>query len=416
MSTQIQTLKGFRDFLGPEAAKRLWLIENIRKVFEKYGYEPLETPTLEYEELLMGKYGTEADKLIYSFEDRGGRRVAMRYDQTIPVARIVSQYQNQLIFPYKRYQIQPVWRADKPQKGRYREFLQCDADIIGTNSLTADAEMLNLYATIYSQIGLPSIKIKINDREVLFNTLKEAGIPDEKTFSVIQTIDKLDKKSKEEVIQELIQKEIPAEIASNLITNLEQVQMPEKLEKIISLAEQMGTKRDVFMFSPTLSRGLDYYTGMIFEGIIPEYEVGSVGGGGRYDNLLKQLVGTDQPAVGFAIGFDRTLEAAEQLGKIPSNLKSTKVLVTVFSPDQAARSLEVTKELRNNGIASELYLDFEKKLDSQLKYANRKNIPFVVIIGPDEINKNLLKLKTMKTGEQSEISFQDLCKSILTLS
>jgi histidyl-tRNA synthetase len=218
MSTQIQTLKGFRDFLGSEASKRLWLIENIRKVFEKFGYESLETPTLEYEALLMGKYGTEADKLIYSFEDRGQRRVALRYDQTIPLARIVSQYQNELVFPYKRYQIQPVWRADKPQKGRYREFLQCDADIVGTNSPSADAEMLVLYAAIYEQIGLNSLKIKLNDREVLFQTIKEAGVEETAVFSVIQTLDKLDKKSKEEVILELTEKGVSSGAATDLLS------------------------------------------------------------------------------------------------------------------------------------------------------------------------------------------------------
>jgi histidyl-tRNA synthetase len=412
MSTQIQTLKGFRDFLGSEASKRLWLIENIRKVFEKFGYESLETPTLEYEALLMGKYGTEADKLIYSFEDRGQRRVALRYDQTIPLARIVSQYQNELVFPYKRYQIQPVWRADKPQKGRYREFLQCDADIVGTNSPSADAEMLVLYAAIYEQIGLNSLKIKLNDREVLFQTIKEAGVEETAVFSVIQTLDKLDKKSKEEVIQELTEKGVSSGAATDLLSKLEQAEMPEKLSKIVNLAEQMGAKKDIFLFSPTLARGLDYYTGMIFEGVIPEYTVGSVGGGGRYDNLLNQLLGVDQPAVGFAVGFDRTLEAAEQLGKIPAESRGTKVLVTIFSPDLAKNSMSVTAELRKQGIPAELYLDPDRKLDAQLKYANKKAIPFVIIIGPDEVANNTIKLKNMKTGEQKEVKKEELQQNL----
>ena len=408
MNNQVQTLKGFRDFLGTEAKKRQWLVDNIKKVFEKFGYEALETPTLEYESLLMGKYGAEADKLIYSFEDRGERRVAMRYDQTIPTARIVAQYQNQLVFPYKRYQVQPVWRADKPQKGRYREFLQCDADIIGTNSIAADAEMLVLYAAIYSQIGIKSLQINVNDRMQLFKTITETGVSEGSIFSVIQTIDKLDKKSKEEVIKELTQKGISEKDAWALLQKLESAQMPESLEKIVSMAVEMGANREVFKFSPTLARGLDYYTGMIFEGIVPEYSVGSVGGGGRYDNLLRDLVGVDQPAVGFSVGFDRTLEVAEELGIIPQFESSAKVLVTIFSPELSDKSYEIVNTLRSQNISTEIYLDVGKKLDTQLKYANRKQIPYVIIVGPEESEKNVVKVKNMKTGEQSEISNDEI--------
>jgi histidyl-tRNA synthetase len=193
MNQEMQTLKGFRDFIGYDAQKRMWLIEKIRGVFSAFGFEPLETPVLEYASLLLGKYGDEAEKLIYMFEDRGGRKVAMRYDQTVPTARIISQYQNTLIFPYKRYQIQPVWRADKPQKGRYREFFQCDADIIGSTSYIADAEILAVYYAIYEAIGLTSIKIQVNDRQQLIQTVKAAGAEDDNVLSIIQTIDKIKK-------------------------------------------------------------------------------------------------------------------------------------------------------------------------------------------------------------------------------
>ncbi|MEO6508720.1 MAG: histidine--tRNA ligase [Patescibacteria group bacterium] len=408
MNNQVQPLKGFRDFIGADARKRQWLTDNIRLVFERFGYEPLETPTLEYESLLMGKYGDEADKLIYSFEDRGARRVAMRYDQTIPTARIVAQYQNELVFPYKRYQIQPVWRADKPQKGRYREFLQCDADIIGTRSVASDAEILSVYAAIYAQIGITSLQIKINDRETLINKIKDSGISEYLVFSMIQTIDKLDKKSRDEVLEELERKNIGLELGKKLLDSLESSTMPQKIEEIISLAEKMGTKRETFVYAPTLARGLDYYTGMIFEGVIPEYEVGSVGGGGRYDKLLNELVGVDQPAVGFGLGFDRTLEAAELLGKVPQDQSFAKVLVTIFSPDLATRSMETANLLQKENIATEIYLDPEKKLDAQLKYANKKGIPFVVIIGPEEAQNNQVKVKNMKTGEQSSLAVDEL--------
>lgn len=408
MSTQPQTLKGFRDFLGQDARKRQWLKQVISNVFERFGFEPLETPTLEYESLLLGKYGNEADKLIYGFEDRGGRRIALRYDQTVPTARIVTQYRSQLVFPYKRYQIQNVWRADKPQKGRYREFTQCDADIVGNTSLMTDAEILAVYASIYLEIGINSIKIKINDREQLIANIKAAGIAEDQIFSVIQTIDKLDKKSREEVIAELIEKGIQQQSATQLLSALETCEISENLKTILKHVKMMGVNPAIFEFTPTLARGLDYYTGLIFEGIIPEYGVGSVGGGGRYDKLIKDLIGVDMPAVGFGLGFDRTLEAAEQLGKLPDFKGSAQVLVTIFNPDLAEKSLQVATLLRNQHITTEISLDEKKKLDQQLKYANAKGIPYVIVIGPDEAEKNTVKIKNMQLREETEVEIEHL--------
>jgi histidyl-tRNA synthetase len=410
MSNPPQTLKGFRDFLGADARKRAWLKEKIRIAFEKFGFEPLETPTLEYESLLLGKYGAEADKLIYGFEDRGGRRIALRYDQTVPTARIVAQYKSQLVFPYKRYQIQNVWRADKPQKGRFREFTQCDADIIGSTSLITDAEILAIYASIYLEIGITSIKIKINDRQQLIENILNSGITQEQVFTVIQSIDKLDKKTREEVLQELEGKGISMEKGTALLNSLEKCVMSATLKTILDYVKGMGIDTEIFEFTPTLARGLDYYTGLIFEGIIPEYGVGSVGGGGRYDNLIKDLVGVEMPAVGFGLGFDRTLEAAEELGKIPDFKGSSRFLVTVFSPELVDISLEVTSLLRKQGIATECYLESGKRLDGQLKYANAKGIPFVVIIGPDEAEKRIVRIKDMADREEREISIDALSK------
>lgn len=410
MSNSPQTLKGFRDFLGQDARKRAWLREKIRIAFEKFGFEPLETPTLEYESLLLGKYGAEADKLIYGFEDRGGRRIALRYDQTVPTARIIAQYKNQLIFPYKRYQIQNVWRADKPQKGRFREFTQCDADIIGSTSLMTDAEILAIYASIYLEIGITSIKIKINDRQQLIENILNAEITQDQVFTVIQTIDKLDKKSREDVLKELEEKGIAIKKGTALLNSLDECVMSATLKTILDYVKAMGIDENIFEFTPTLARGLDYYTGLIFEGIIPEYGVGSVGGGGRYDNLIKDLVGVEMPAVGFGLGFDRTLEAAEELGKIPDFKGSSRFLVTVFSPELVNISLEVTDLLRKQGIATECYLESNKKLNMQLKYANEKKIPFVIIIGPDEAEKRVVKVKDMADREEREISMDALSK------
>lgn len=406
----MQTLKGFRDFIGPEAKKRQWLMGIMRSVFERFGFEPLETPTLEYEALLLGKYGTEAEKLIYRFEDNGGRKVAMRYDQTVPTARIISQYQNQLTFPYKRYQIQPVWRADKPQKGRYREFYQSDCDVIGSTSIVADAEVLAVYFALYNELGLSSIQLKINDRSQLIDIIRSQGVEESNIFSVIQTIDKLDKQSKDELVAELALKNVPDGMA--LFDALLQSTPSSELTEIMNLAESLGVPKSALVFSPTLARGLDYYTGMIFEGIIPEYTVGSVGGGGRYDNLINDLVGVQMPAVGFGIGFDRTLEAAEQLGVIPTDTSALRVLVTVFSPSMVSCSLETTAALRSNQIAAECYPDSAAKIDKQLKYANKRAIPFVIVIGPDEADKNLVMLKDMNAQSQEALTIDQAVTKI----
>ena len=399
MNDPVQTLKGFRDFTGTEARKRLWLITQIRTVMERFGFEPLETPALEYESLLMGKYGEEADKLVYSFEDRGGRRVALRYDQTVPTARILAQYCDPPL-PYKRYQIQPVWRADKPQQGRYREFLQCDADIIGSGSDVADAEIITLYISIYNQIGLKSLQVKVNDRSVLIQKLRESSVKESQIASVIQSIDKLDKKPEQEVQTELLAKGISDNTISNIFRLLNDKTEPESIALLRNLLQAYGIPNSQILYNPTLARGLDYYTGLIFEGVIPEYSVGSVGGGGRYDKLLNSLVGVDLPAVGFGLGFDRTLEAAEKLSLIPSFSSSANVLVTVFSPELIAESVKTATSIRSKGIPTTLYPEKNKGLDKQLKYANRMMIPFVVIMGPEEIEKKVLKLKNMQTGEQ----------------
>ncbi len=199
-NNQSQPLKGFRDFIGIEARKREWLVWSISNTFKRFGFEPMGSPALEYESLLLGKYGDEAEKLIYRFEDNGGRKVALRYDQTVPTARIIARFQNEITFPYRRYQIQPVWRADKPQRGRYRELIQCDADIVGIDSEIADAEILAVYYAIYADIGIPSLVLQFNDRKQLITTIKEAGVDDSKINTAIQTIDKLDKKSRSEVV------------------------------------------------------------------------------------------------------------------------------------------------------------------------------------------------------------------------
>src|SRR5260221_3941691 len=325
----VQTLKGFRDFLGAESRKRQYVKDTLQKVFESYGFEPLETPALEYEEILMGKYGEEGDKLMYRFEDNGERRVALRYDQTVPTARYVAQYQNQLPFPFKRYQMQPVWRAENTQKGRYREFLQCDADIVGVNSALADAEVIAVLQKGLEALGFGNTKILVNDRGVF------EGLP----MNAIITIDKLKKIGEDGVVDELVARNISKsrEEAYNLLQSITKKEPTERLREIFETLEQFGISKKNATFSPTLARGLDYYTGMIFEIEIPEYPAGSVAGGGRYDELIGMFLpaGRQVAAVGFAIGFDRTLEAMEALDLFPKTLSESaaKVLVTVFNKE-----------------------------------------------------------------------------------
>jgi len=406
--SNLQTLKGFRDFVGTEARKRIWLMGVFRDVFERQGFEPLETPALEYEELLLGKYGEEANKLIYSFEDRGGRRIALRYDQTVPTARVAVQYRNQLVFPYKRYQIQPVWRSDKPQKGRYREFTHCDVDIIGAPGPIADAQILATIFEVFEKLEI-NVELKLNDREQLISMIRAAGVVEKQIFSVIQTLDKLDKKSSSEVITELRDKQVSQETCETLFKSLQEAKPSESLNTIIRLAINLGIPESQLVFSPTLARGLDYYTGMIVESCIPEYKGGSVGGGGRYDNLIGNLVGTSMTATGVAFGFDRILEVLEELNKFPKDLaKPSQVLVTVFSADDSMYATSIFRLLQKNNISVELYSDPTRKIEAQIKYALAKKISYIIIAGPDEQKNRFVTVKNLATREQESVDFSKL--------
>jgi len=410
MNQTLQTLKGFRDFLPAEKRARDYVSAKIVKTFQRFGFEPLETPTLEYAELLLGKYGKEADQLVYSFKDRGDRNVALRYDQSVPTARVLAQYQNELGKGFRRYQIQNVFRADKPQKGRYREFCQCDADIFGVTSPLADAEILAVYAAIYQDLGFSNLTIKINDRKILFDTLTSYATDLVSVFSIIQSIDKLDKQSVDDVVSELVNKGLKLAVAQEAIAKLQKSKATENLTEIIDATIKLGVPKSMLEFSPTLARGLDYYTGMIFEGVIPGMS-GSVGGGGRYDNLIKTLGGPQIAAVCFGLGFDRTVEAAMESGLIKTE-NSTQVLVSIFSTELQNESLRIVTELRRFGINAELYPDANDKLEKQLKYADKKEIQFVVIAGEDEVKRGVVKVKNLKKKEQKEIALKDIRKAL----
>jgi histidyl-tRNA synthetase len=413
-----QTLKGFRDFLPQEARKRQYVINKLKSVFELYGFEPLETPVLEYEEILTGKYGDEGDKLMYRFVDHGKRRVAMRYDQTVPLARVVAQYQNEISFPFKRYQISPVWRAENTQKGRFRELYQCDIDTVGIDSPLADCEIIATALSAYHRLGFKNVKVLINDRLVFSNSYLKTSfeIPVKTKTFLIRTLDKIKKIGEENVLNELTQDNLfTSDQAQEILQNIKLIRQTERISEIFSLLDQFNIDSDLVTFAPTLARGMDYYTGIIFEIETPDYPYGSIGGGGRFNNLIGLFTHNQVPAVGFAFGFDRTLEAMDTLKLFPGEISgsATNVLVTIFSPDLKDKSLEISSLLRSKNINTETYLGEIKQknpLEKQLKYADQKGIENVLIIGPAEVKENILTLKNMKTREQTKIKIDELDK------
>jgi histidyl-tRNA synthetase len=388
----IQTLKGFRDFLPVDALKRKWLKNRLAQICESWGFDPMETPTLEPLELFAGQIG-EDEKLFFKFKDNGDRDVALRYDQTVPTCRVVGQNSQTLPMPFKRYQIQPAFRAENPQKGRYREFTQCDADIFGIGSPIADAEVIGLSLDIYRQLGFQEVTVLVNDRALL------RDIP----YTAIVAIDKLDKIGPEAVITTMTNKGITPENAAKYFDFVKNLQPNETIRIIFDYLKNLGFPETWYRFEPTLARSFSYSTGPIWEVKIPNFTSGSVLGGERFDKLVEKISGITIPGTGFGLGFDRTLEACEQFNLIPNQKTVTKILVTVFSTALAPQSLQLSRSLRSAGINTELYPDAGSKLDKQLKYAFRKGIQYVAILGPDEIEKNMVTLKNLETGKQTQI-------------
>jgi histidyl-tRNA synthetase len=399
------TLKGFRDFLPAEMAVRQRAKKIITQVFRIFGFAPLATPALEYQSVLLGKYGPEADKLVYTFKDKGGRPVGLRYDLTVPLARVAAEYQTNLTTPFKRYQIQPVWRADKPQQGRWREFEQCDFDILNSSSPLADAEIISVINACLQALGMKQFVIKLNSRQILFDLIKKIKLPAKLKPAIIQTLDKLDKNSLPAIKAFLKEKGLADSQIKTLFQNLNSSKPDEYLSQVIVAVKALGVPAKRLQFDPSLARGLDYYTGPIFEAVVTQPRVGSLAGGGRYDNLIKNLGGPDWPAVGASLGLDRICEVIYRKNLWPeTKLVQTQVLVTFFPGVKSEKSIQTTKKLRRAQIDTELYLEPKDKLEKQLKYANKKNIPFVIIIGPNEAKQNCLRLKNMSSGEQKNLS------------
>ena len=442
--------QGTRDF-GPDVVrKRNYILNTIKKVFELYGFQPLETPAMENLDTLMGKYGEEGDKLIFKilnngldnkekekqlredFEkvlegknNKGITERALKYDLTIPFARFVAMNHNQLTFPFKRYQIQPVWRADRPQRGRYREFYQCDADVVGSNALLNEVELANIYQEVFSQLGLKDCTIKINHRKILAALAEICGGL-EKMMDITIVIDKLDKIGLEKVKEELVGRGLDAEQVTIIEKYLgisgsnderiaqlktllgENANAKKGIEELEYLYLKFATNDSTLAVDFTLARGLNYYTGIIFEvAAPPSVKMGSIGGGGRYDDLTGLFGVPDISGVGISFGVDRIYDVMEELNLFPADIHiSTQVLFFNLGETESQKAFELMQQLRKKGISSELYHE-NVKFDKQFKYAEKKNIPYVVIIGEKELEEGSCGVKKLSTGLQENISFNE---------
>jgi histidyl-tRNA synthetase len=419
--------KGMRDFLPGEVLKREYVFGVVREVFHLYGFEPLQTPVLELQETLMGKYGEDAEKLIYHAQHPGGKEeVALRYDLTVPLARVVAQYENDITLPFKRYQLSPVWRAERPQRGRYREFYQCDADIVGIASMIADAEILSLIVTALRRLGFTKFSVKINNRKLLTGMGQYSGVPDEQLGDLYRSVDKFDKIGADGVKAELIERGLPTDSVARMMELIQSRQpglknldflddvmgnIPAAAEGIRELRELAGYLGDFnvapefYDFDFTMVRGLGYYTGPIFETIITEPNLGSITGGGRYDDLVGLFRKQSLPTVGTSLGIERIIDLMDELNLYPAEIVGTvvQVLVTVFNTDTQAESMRLAAGLREAGLQTELYME-DKGLGKQFQYADKKHIPLVAILGPEEAAAGTVKLKRLSDGTEVTVS------------
>lgn len=425
-------LKGFRDYLPAQTIPRTEMIGQIQSVFSSFGFVPIDTPALEYADILLGKGSEETDKQLYRFLDNGQRDVALRFDLTVPLARFAAMHINELGTPFRRYHIAPVWRAEKPQRGRFREFIQCDFDIIGTKSVVADAEIILVINSVLQALNIKH-HIRLNNRLVLNGFLQTLGTQD-KSSAVLRAIDKLEKLGKDAVALELeteagmnkvqaarvfdflaLSRQAPGN--QSLLAELEKflAESPlaldgvKQLQTIHSLLSGCGFNEQHYSIDLSIARGLDYYTGSVFETMLTELpEIGSICSGGRYDNLAGLYTNQELPGVGASVGLDRLLAALEELGRLSARTSTAKVLVSILDEDAAPQCLGLAKKLRDNNIPVEMYPQ-QAKLAAQLKYADRKKIEFVVLAGAKELAADSCSVKAMITGVQTDgIKLDDL--------
>jgi len=457
MATKPRIAKGTRDFNSQQIAQREYIFSTIKSNFKAFGFAPIETPSFELSETLLGKYGDEGDRLIFKILNSGDKvkkadlkaleegqlarfsnslsEKALRYDLTVPFARYVAQYQNDITFPFKRYQIQPVWRADRPQKGRFQEFYQCDADAVGSDSLWQEVEFIQLYDAVFTDLKLEGVTIKINNRKILAAIAERIGAQD-KLIDFTVALDKLDKIGAEKVKEEMLLKGIPSEGIQtleplfNMVGNFDSqlnalklilgssevgTECISELEFISNTINSLGLKTATLKLDVTLARGLNYYTGAIFEVSAPAgVAMGSIGGGGRYDDLTSIFGLKGVSGVGISFGLDRIAMVLEELNLFPENSnQAVQVLFANFGSDESLYSYKAIQSLRSNGIIAELYPE-ASKLKKQITYANKRNIPFVVLVGDEEMFSKRFTVKDMKSGSQESLNFQELLACLKT--
>jgi len=450
MSQKPAIPKGTRDFLPVEVARRTYIFDTIRKAFKTYGFEPIETPSFELSGTLLGKYGEEGDRLIFRILNSGEKmkkadlealsqvnlprfanslsEKALRYDLTVPFARFVVQHQNEIAFPFKRYQIQPVWRADRPQHGRYQEFYQCDADVVGSDSLIYELDFVQLFDEILTDLKLPSFTIKINNRKILSGIAEVSGAAD-KLVDMTVAIDKLDKIGEDGVVKELEEKGLSSASIERIRplfsfsgSNENKLEMMrsflqtseigmkgiEELDFVIEQSNILGLKRAELEFDITLARGLNYYTGAIFEVKANGVKMGSICGGGRYDDLTGLFGMKGMSGVGISFGADRIYDVLTELELFPEETSQGLTLLFVnFGEKEQSQCLKLVRQLRNTGIACEVYPS-SAKLQKQMKYANDRNVKYVALLGENELQNGVVLLKNMSSGEQLSLAIDQL--------
>jgi len=431
---------GTRDFLPEDIRRREYVIGTVRRVYERYGYEPLETPAVENIETLLGKYGDEGNKLIFKILKRGEHEasgqadLALRYDLTVPLARVVAEYQAKLPKFFKRYQIQPVWRADRPARGRFREFYQCDIDAIGSTSLVVEAEMCAAASDVLEQLGFSEFSIRLNHRRLLTQMLTLSGLPEDKHSAALVVIDKLDKVGRENVIAELVgvspanvntatmldmflldevlsNEEKLRRIGRSFENSLVQPDALQDLSTILALSKNTSAGRHIRL-DPSLARGLSYYTGAIMEITVPDL-AGSLGGGGRYDGLIGLFLGREVPACGFSLGLERILVVMDERGMFPESIlgRNADVMVTLWNADSQGDALSLAAVLRRACLRVDVYPEPDK-LGKQFKYASVRNIPFVAVVGDDERAAGTVTVKDLGSGQQHTVPRESVAAHI----
>ena len=438
--------KGTRDFLPRELVRRNRVFALLRETFERYGYEPLETPAIENTHVLEGKYGEEGERLLFRILKRGQELeeagqvitaaetkanaaalarelsdMALRYDLTVPFARVIAAHQNEIVFPFRRYQMQPVWRADRPQRGRFREFYQCDVDCVGSRSVTVEAEMLAMVASVFTRLGFTDFTIRVNHRGLLASLLETAGVPAEQRTSALVAIDKLDKIGPEGVRGELDKSGLSEAARDRMMQVIGLAGAPQAmieavkplvgndeggvaalrdLSDLFGYLDALRVPPERYAFDLSLVRGLGYYTGPIFETVVAGAPIGSLAGGGRYDQLIGQFLGRELPCVGVSFGIDRIFTALDILGlQGGESVTTTQALVTLFGHESITAAFRLAGELRAAGIRTEVYAE-PKDLRPQLTFASKKGIPLVYILGPDELARGEVTLRDLRSGEQ----------------